>query len=229
MVDQDPFLVPQVFNIIFFVVPFPLFPSPLPGSTWTKKKKKKVVADAPSPWGGGAYPRLRLSVSPPTGLPGAPPCDSTPASGPDANTIFLTSVRKPATPEGYVFQVFHTRRTAHRWRCISSTLQKQTPKQNPGATATFLKWEPKKSKFWAFLGFIPRVFLLPEMAFAFFFLQWRVQSRRIYTNVWVFLFFTFLRLLFIALAIGTNVLGIFLVTLLRDVFLACFHTLFSVL
>lgn len=26
----------------------------------------------------------------------------------------LTSVRKPATPEGYVFKVFHTRRTAHR-------------------------------------------------------------------------------------------------------------------
>lgn len=121
-----------------------------------------------------ACPASGFSVSH-TGLPGAPPClesSAPPRFRPQCQYHILTSVRKPATPEGYVFQVFHTRRTAHRWRCISSTLQETNTKTKPRSNCTtFLKWEPKKSKFWAFLGFIPRVFLLPEMAFAFFFLQ----------------------------------------------------------
>ena len=131
------------------LVPFPPLPLPPPASgcicTKKKKKKKKNAADAPF-LGIGTVPVPRKIVLPPAlcclgvsilGVLCAP------CFRPPCQYYILTSVPKPATPEGSVFKVFHTRRTAHRWRCISSTLQETNTKTKPWNNCiTFLKWEP---------------------------------------------------------------------------------------
>lgn len=96
---------------------------------------------------------------------------------------------------------------------------------------SFLKVRTKKAKILGLHRVHSLSFSFTRSCFCvFLFTKGRIKSCRFYTNVWgLFFFLTFLGLLFISLAIGTNVLGIFLLALLPDVFLACFHTLFSVL
>lgn len=148
MVDQDPFLVPQVFNIIFFFLFLsPSSPPPASGSTWTKKKK--VVADAPSPWGGGARVPPQASPFPTRGCLvrlHAWRALHPRASGPNANTIFwLLCGSQPLQKAMYfkfsIPEELHIDEDAFHQPC-----KKQTPKQNPGATAPLSWSENRKSQ-----------------------------------------------------------------------------------
>ena len=102
VVDWDPFLLPHAFENPFRSLPF--FPSPFRKLSH-RKGCGRALSRRVRP-----VPQAGCSVLGELCNPGLPP---------PGQHRGLTSARLPAAPEGYIFKVFETRRSADRWRCIS--------------------------------------------------------------------------------------------------------------